>query len=1381
MKRILALLLTGALVFSNASPMTAQASEVTQNNVIEGVAAEEDNGTDGMESDQNALVEDKSTQDDVSLDQNNPEQDAVDNNAGDQKSDPNETKDDSRNEEQIGNNILSDSEENSTAPEMNDNLSEEETLLEEESKDAEAPELNYVYLDYAEFAPGEEQNIVVSAGDDETIFEKAVLSVAGENGIKTIEAQNIVGNAALFTDVYSADEEGTYTLTEVEFVVDGNSFAIDLQSGDMNPVQYRVAEPDSGNALEIVSLDDDGNATAAASIEDAIQAAEKDVVPGEDDDKFRSANGQVVVVLDPGHDSKHLGAHQSGLKEEDLNLKIAQYCKTELEKYNGVKVYMTRSGSGCPYPGTSSTDDNRKRVEYAKSVGADVYVSIHLNSSSSGAANGAEVYYPNSHYISWIGTEGKDLAGKVSAKLAELGLYNRGITIRNSQDGTKYADGSLADYYAVIRRSKELGFPGIIVEHAFMTNASDVSKFLSSDAGLQKLGIADAEGIAKYFGLIKGPVDFKISGLKISDMNALNGDFTVSLTGVTPAESVDKINMYIWSSKDGQDDLKVYSFDGNTTGTYTFTDNIKNHKNDTGIYNIHVYATDKGGNSKMLGSTTCDMTYKPLGRAVVTAVKKDAQQKQFVLSAAGVADAVSLRFAVWNTSNTNNIKWYSAVKDTNGKWNYTVPVSDFKQDGTYCVHVYAVDNGKKETFAGGTTFSVEGPKATGITVSNKDYSLGKMKVTVSGVTSPAGIQSVKAAVWTQSDMKDLKWYEASKEAEGVYSYWVDISNHNNNYGTYIMHVYLTDGNGIYKYGTGLRENLEKPQAAVSAVINAPNTWFTITARNFPQYGGVKSVKAAVWSAENGQDDLKWYDLGKQTDGSWQVPVPVSYHKSKGLYYAHVYVENLKGSKIFIGGDTFTVAGASADVVECTDQNNINGTFDIRVAGIKSYSGVAAVDVAVWSQDNQSDMKWYSAKWDGGQNWNVHADIANHGYNYGTYRVHVYITGGNGVRNYVGGTRVTINLPHAEISSSVNSSNTWFAIYAKNIRIPSGVKNVKVGVWSEKNGQDDLKWYNLGKNSDGNWSVPVPVSYHKTEGKYDAHVYVEGNNGMNVFIGSTSFEIKGPSASGAEVTNQSSLTSIFTVVLKGVNSPSGISSVSAGVWKDGKSDVKWYNALNAGNGNYYVTVNAAEVGNGVGRYNVHFYATDGNGISKFVKGLSHTIEGYSIMGFPQVNVQQMVNYYNANATYPSYYANTEVPTIEAFCQMYAEEAGAEGVRVEVAFCQAMKETGFLRYGGDVDISQYNFAGIGATGNGARGNAFSSPREGVRAQIQHLKAYASTDDLVLGCVDPRFKYVRRGTAPYVEWLGIRENPNGTGWATAVGYGNNIVQRIKNLKTY
>lgn len=85
--------------------------------------------------------------------------------------------------------------------------------------------------------------------------------------------------------------------------------------------------------------------------------------------------------MDPGHDNTHAGAHQSGLKEEELNLKIAKYCKAELEQYAGVTVYLSRPEDGsCPHPGTSSTDCNAGRVAYAKSVGANVYVSLHLNS-----------------------------------------------------------------------------------------------------------------------------------------------------------------------------------------------------------------------------------------------------------------------------------------------------------------------------------------------------------------------------------------------------------------------------------------------------------------------------------------------------------------------------------------------------------------------------------------------------------------------------------------------------------------------------------------------------------------------------------------------------------------------------------------------------------------------------------------------------------------------------------------------------------------------------------------------------------------------------------------------------------------------------------------
>ena len=110
---------------------------------------------------------------------------------------------------------------------------------------------------------------------------------------------------------------------------------------------------------------------------------------------------------------------------------------------------------------------------------------------------------------------------------------------------------------------------------------------------------------------------------------------------------------------------------------------------------------------------------------------------------------------------------------------------------------------------------------------------------------------------------------------------------------------------------------------------------------------------------------------------------------------------------------------------------------------------------------------------------------------------------------------------------------------------------------------------------------------------------------------------------------------------------------------------------------------------------------------------------------------------------------------------------------------MLETGYLQFGGDVAISQYNFAGLGATGNGVPGNSFKNVRIGVRAQIQHLKAYASKEPLNQECVDVRYQYVAtKGCSPYVEWLGQKENPFGLGWAASVGYGNSILKLMNQL---
>ena len=177
-----------------------------------------------------------------------------------------------------------------------------------------------------------------------------------------------------------------------------------------------------------------------------------------------------------------------------------------------------------------------------------------------------------------------------------------------------------------------------------------------------------------------------------------------------------------------------------------------------------------------------------------------------------------------------------------------------------------------------------------------------------------------------------------------------------------------------------------------------------------------------------------------------------------------------------------------------------------------------------------------------------------------------------------------------------------------------------------------------------------------------------------------------------------------------------------------------------------------------------------------------VEGrYPIMGTSGVTLDQMVSYYTqSGAEYPGeILAEGGAPDIETFCQIYIEEAEKEGVRSEVAFAQTMKETGWLQYGGDAKITQFNFAGLGTTGNGVQGNSFSDVREVVRAQIQHLKAYATEEALLSECVDSRYSYVTKGCAPYVEWLGQQENPEGYGWATGDNYGYDIVKMINAMK--
>lgn len=162
----------------------------------------------------------------------------------------------------------------------------------------------------------------------------------------------------------------------------------------------------------------------------------------------------------------------------------------------------------------------------------------------------------------------------------------------------------------------------------------------------------------------------------------------------------------------------------------------------------------------------------------------------------------------------------------------------------------------------------------------------------------------------------------------------------------------------------------------------------------------------------------------------------------------------------------------------------------------------------------------------------------------------------------------------------------------------------------------------------------------------------------------------------------------------------------------------------------------------------------------------------VMGKAMAKSKQMQSYIRL--------VNPKVPqSVLDMVPLYLSEGQAEGVRGDIAFAQSCLETGnFTFQYSAVTLDQNNFCGLGVTRNGMKGNSFATPQQGIRAQIQHLKAYATEQALNQACVDPRYSLVQKGCAPYVEWLGIQENPEGKGWAAGKDYGAKILNILTSI---
>ncbi len=836
--------------------------------------------------------------------------------------------------------------------------------------------LNYILVESPYLESPNTQNIVVSWGDGTEQISNMRITVQKEDGsTEEWTCSNQSGYLYVFSKEYvDESEQSTYKVTDIRFeenqqeqcflLTDLNveaEFGVNKAYDGIEELQ--PLDPEDAVETSIVTIDENGETEAQDNIASALTAVSEEMgaVAG-----IRSAEkaGEIVVALDPGHDNRHGGTSGSGLTEQELTLKIAKYAKAELETYNGVKVYMTRTTAACPYPETGTSGACiEKRVQAAAEAGAKIYVSLHLNSGAA-SANGAEIIIPNSSWKPQLSTQGKELAEKILNELAVVGLNKRPTPIY-SKDTTvneKYPDGSISDYYSVQICAKEAGIPGIIVEHAFLSNANDVNKFLKTEAGLKKLGVADATGIAKYLGLSKG------QWVQVGDKwkYLTNGKYVVNQ----------------WMNISGE----TYYFDGNG-------------------YRVTGWQTIAG--------------------------------KKYYFMSDGHMHTGWLSFG--------------------SRYYYMMP------DG----HMHT------GWLSFGSTY----------------YYLNSEGIRVTG--------------WQTIEGKE----------------------------------YYFDQNGVRK------DNIKK------------SGWQTINGKKY------------------------YFDKNGEYVTGWQT-----------------------------------------------------------IAGKKYY----------FMTDGHMHTGWLSF-----------------------------------------GSRYYYMMPDGYMHTGwLSFGSTYYYMNDEGLRVTG---------WQTIAGK---KYY----------FMPDGTRY---------------SNGWLSF-GSTYYYMM----------------------------------------PDGHMHTGW---LSFGSTYYYLNSEGIRV-TGWQTIDGEEYYFDKNGVRQ---------EGYLIEGTSAVTANNLAMYFKRkNGVYPTFYKNSDAPTIEKFCQIYVEESKAEGIKVEVAFMQAMVETGWLKFGGAVQISQYNFAGIGALDGGAQGATFKTIREGVRAQIQHLKAYANEKPLNNTQVDPRFQLVKRGSAKYVEWLGQKENPNGYGWATAEDYGYKILRLIKEL---
>ncbi|MFS9294000.1 GBS Bsp-like repeat-containing protein [Streptococcus vestibularis] len=566
---------------------------------------------------------------------------------------------------------------------------------------------------------------------------------------------------------------------------------------------------------------------------------------------------------------------------------------------------------------------------------------------------------------------------------------------------------------------------------------------------------------------------------------------------------------------------------------------------------------------------------------------------------------------IWSEINgQDDIIWYTADRQNNGTYTVNVKASAHKNStGLYNVHLYYVQKDGQLTGVGGTTTQVFigkapeqlKPKAS-FAIENNNVNAGTFDAVITNISAPLGVKEVLVPSWSlENGQDDLIWHKATKQSDGSYRVTIKASEHKGNKGNYRADAYIVDNSNNRHYISEKVVSVDYARPSGVLTIENNNTatgTFDAVVRNIVAPTGLKEVLVPSWSLDGGQDDLIWHKATRQADGSYRVTIKATDHKnSTGKYRADAYIVDDSNKRFYLTEKVVEVTQTRPRASLVIENNNADlGTFDAVIRNIVAPNGVMEVLVPSWSLVNgQDDLVWHKASRQSDGSYRVTIKASEHKNSLGNYRADLYIVDNANQRHYITETIVDVkhNKPVGTISVVNNNKDTGtFDVVISDVYSSKGVRTVQVPIWSEKDGQDDIRWYEATRQANGTYTVNVQATNHKNStGLYNIHLYYILNDGSQVGVGGTTTTVEFRNAktkTQTYITNVNSEAGSFTVVVDQAPQGRQIKNIHVAVWSESnQGNLSWYNTAPTGT---HTEINVSTVNhkNLIGNYTTHVY-------------------------------------------------------------------------------------------------------------------------------------------------------------------------------------------------